>query len=244
MFSDDDLLPISALQHLVFCERQWGLIHLEQVWSENFLTAKGRELHERTHEAAAESRGDVRTARGLKVHSLRLGLSGQTDVVEFHRVAPSAGLSAAADGPDSLELPGVSGRWRAVVVEYKRGKPKVDRCDEVQLCAQALCLEEMWQVRLAAGAIFYGRPRRRLPVAFDAVLRDQTEAAARRLHELTARGETPPPRLGKHCKSCSLVGLCLPKPVGQGRSAARYVAACIEAALAGSDERAGERDES
>jgi len=127
-YAEDDLLPLSGLQHLVFCERQWALIHIEQMWSENRLTAEGRALHDRAHDAGSESRPGLRIARGLRLRSLRLGLSGQADVVEF-RAAPSG-----------VSLPAENGLWQPFPVEYKRGRPKPDHCDHVQLCAQALCL--------------------------------------------------------------------------------------------------------
>jgi CRISPR-associated exonuclease Cas4 len=187
LYDEADLLPLSALQHLMFCERQCALIHIEQAWQENRLTAEGRVMHERAHEGGSESRGLVRTARGLRVRSLRLGLIGQADVVEFPK--------------DSPPLP----------VEYKRGKPKANRCDEVQLCAQAMCLEEMLGVAVPCGALFYGKPRRRTEVVFDAGLRKLTETTAARLHALIHRGETPPPVYEKKCESCSLMTLCQPK---------------------------------
>ncbi len=145
-YAEDDLIPISALQHLIFCERQCALIHVEQAWDENRFTAEGRIMHERVHEAGEDSRGTVRVARGLSLRSLRLGLIGKADVVEFHRVE--------------------RGRWRPFPVEHKRGKPKPDESDKVQLCAQALCLEEMLGAEVPSGAIFYGRTRHRLEVAF------------------------------------------------------------------------------
>jgi CRISPR-associated exonuclease Cas4 len=135
MFTEAELLPLSALQHLAFCERQWGLIHLEQVWDENRLTVEGRHLHERADEPASENRRDLRIARGLRIRSLRLGLVGRADVVEFHRLPQEDEPST-----DTLTLAGVAGRWRPLPVEYKRGRPKADAWDEVQLCAQALCL--------------------------------------------------------------------------------------------------------
>jgi len=134
MYSEDDLLPISGLQHLHFCERQWGLIHLEQQWEENRLTAEGRLLHDRVHDAGSEVRPSVVTARGLHLHSVRLGLTGVADVVEFQQAdAGVAGTIQLADRP---------GWWRVFPIEYKRGRPKADACDEVQLCAQAMSLEE------------------------------------------------------------------------------------------------------
>jgi CRISPR-associated exonuclease Cas4 len=133
VFSEDELLPISALQHLAFCERQWALIHLEGAWAENQLTAEGRVMHDRAHEPGTESRGDIRISRGLRLRSLRLGLSGIADVVEFHRCGRP-------DDADGIRLLGVSGSWAPFPVEYKRGRPKSGPFDEIQLCAQALCL--------------------------------------------------------------------------------------------------------
>ncbi len=213
MLSEADLLPISALQHLIFCERQCALIHIEQQWTENRFTAEGRIMHERVHEAAAESRGEVRIVRGLRLRSLQLGLIGIADVVELHR-DPDQGVAVA----------GISGQWRPFPVEYKRGKPKANACDEVQLCAQAMCLEEMLDCAIASGALFYGRTRRRKDIAFDAALRETVTDAASRLHALVAAGITPPAEYGKKCESCSLQDICLPKV---RRSAQAYLQSAI-----------------
>ncbi|MBN2559321.1 MAG: CRISPR-associated protein Cas4 [Phycisphaerae bacterium] len=203
MYKEDQLLPISALQHLLFCERQCALIHIEQAWTENRLTVEGRIMHDKVHNGADESRGAVRIARGLRLRSLGLGLTGQADVVEFHRQTV--------------------GSWQPFPVEYKRGRPKPEACDEVQLCAQALCLEEMLGVEIPEGAIFYGQPRRRHPVAFDQALRAQTESAARRLRDLLTAGVTPPAAYEKKCRNCSLLNLCMPKTAGRQKSAAGYL---------------------
>jgi CRISPR-associated exonuclease Cas4 len=211
MYSEDDLLPLSALQHLAFCERQWGLIHLEQQWSENRLTAEGRQMHERAHEGEDELRDGVRICRSLRLRSLRLGIAGAADVVEFR---PSSG-----------------GRPQPYPIEYKHGRPKPGPWDEVQLCAQALCLEEMTQSSVPEGAIFYGQPRRRSVVLFDTELRAETERLCARLHELQSAGETPPPAPAPHCEKCSLKDACLPKPINR-RSAARYNARVVASILA------------
>jgi CRISPR-associated exonuclease Cas4 len=215
MYSEDDLLPLSGLQHLAFCERQWGLIHIEQAWSENRLTAEGREMHERAHEAGSESRPGVRVAHGLRVRSLRLGVSGEADVVEFR--ASAVGVS----------LPGEDGLWQPFPVEYKRGRPKPDHCDLVQLCAQALCLEEMFCGDVPAGAVFYGTPRRRLDVEFSPGLRAETEALAARMHELYRVRVTPRAAYGPKCEKCSLLALCMPKNCGGGGRVARYLAGAL-----------------
>jgi CRISPR-associated exonuclease Cas4 len=224
MYVEDDLLPLSALSHLVFCERRTALIHLEQVWAENQLTTEGRILHERAHSQDAEMRGGLRIVRGLRIHSFRLGLVGMADVVEFNKeereiVTPT--------GRKTVRLSGSDGWWRPAPVEYKRGKPKPDRCDEVQLCAQALCLEEMLAVTITAGAIFYGRPRRRTNVTFDTPLRQETERVAVRLHELYRSARTPPAVYMKKCRSCSLLEICRPKATQVHSSASRYIAATL-----------------
>ena len=211
-FTEDDLLPLSALQHLLFCERQAALIHVERVWAENPFTIEGKYLHDRVDSGQAESRGDLRIARGLPLRSFRLGLSGKADAVELHR------LSA---GEPGATLPGVPGAWRPFPVEYKRGRPKRHRADEVQLCAQALCLEEMLGTAVPAGALFYGQTRRRLEVAFGAGLRRETEEAAARMHELFDSGVTPPPVREPKCDQCSLLEICM--PAAPARSAQRYL---------------------
>jgi len=202
MFSEDDLLPISALQHLLFCERQCALIHLEGVWAENRLTAEGRLMHGKVHDADDESRGDVRILRGLRLRSLRLGLVGQADVVELHRQGDA---------------------WIPFPVEYKRGRPKPDVCDEVQLCAQAVCLEEMLDISVPDGAIFYGQPRRRHSVVLGAALRAQTEQSVERLRALLDSGRTPPARYEAKCENCSLLNLCMPKVAGRNKSVVRFL---------------------
>ncbi len=222
MFTEDDLLPLSGLQHLLFCERQWALIHIEQQWAENRLTQEGRVLHERVHESGTEARPDVVVARGLRVRSLRLGLAGETDVVEFQRVASDSGSASG-----TVELEGRSGRWRPFPVEYKRGRPKSEAWDEVQLCAQALCLEETLGAEIPCGALYYGTNRRRTAVEFDTALRSQTEDLARRMHELYAAQVTPPAEYEKKCENCSLIERCMPKLTSGRRDVARYMAAAL-----------------
>ncbi|MEN6441441.1 MAG: CRISPR-associated protein Cas4 [Syntrophobacter sp.] len=197
MFAEADLLPISALQHLVFCPRQCALIHVERVWEENRFTAEGRVMHERVHSPATQGRGPARVEYGLQVRSLRFGLYGVADVVEFHQGVGEVATSEIVPYP----------------VEYKRGKAKKDDCDLVQLCAQALCIEEMLGVRVPSGALFYGLPRRRLEVVFNDALRERTATAANELHEMVAEGRTPLARYEKKCRSCSLMDRCMPKAI-------------------------------
>jgi len=215
-YTEDDFVLISGLQHLVFCERQWGLIHLEGIWEENRLTAEGRLLHKQADEERIEIFGDSVISRGLYIRSLRFGLYGKSDVVEFHRVRKPD-----AEGSE-CRIPGFDGLWRPLPVEYKRGRPKPDVCDEIQLCAQAFCLEEMLNVKIHVGAIFYGKPRRRFNVQFDACLREETESAIGKLHQLTQAGITPGPVNDSRCLRCSLKDICLPKATS-GKSVGRYV---------------------
>ncbi len=213
-FSEDDLLPLSALQHLLFCERQCALIHIEQAWAENQYTAEGRILHERVDTPHSESRGEVRSATGLALRSLRLGLTGRADVVEFHR--------RMAPGEHGAFL------WQPLPVEYKRGRPKKQDWDKVQLCAQALCLEEMLGVDVTEGALFYGKTRRRVNVAFDCALRIKTEDTAARLHTLIKLRRTPAPIYSKACENCSFLESCLPQTLSRGLSVRKYLKEVVE----------------
>ena len=212
IYSEDDLLSISALQHLMFCERRCALVHIENVWEENIFTAEGHNLHDKVHDAAGESRNDLRIARSLRLVSYRLGLSGVADVVEFHR--DEAGIT----------LDGVKGYWRAFPVEYKRGILKHDISFEVQLCAQAICLEEMLDCSIEAGAVYYGKSRRRRDVHFTPMLRATTEEAAQKLHQLFDSKITPRAKYEKKCKSCSLYDICMPKITGIAKNVQHYLA--------------------
>ena len=187
----DDLIFLSALNHYLYCPRRCALIHIEQLWDENLFTAEGRIMHDKVDTVNRESRGNIRIEYGVPMRSLRLGLIGKADVVEFHRMD--------------------DGTWMPFPVEYKRGKPKMDDCDKVQLCAQAICLEEMLNVEIKKGALYYGRTRRREDVVFDEKLRRETENAARKVHDLIESGTTPKPEYSKKCKKCSLYELCMPK---------------------------------
>lgn len=199
MYDESDYIMLSALQHYQFCPRQCALIHTEQQWAENRFTAEGKVLHERADSGAVQQKGGLRIVRTLSLCSQQLGLSGQADVVEFH-----------ADG-------------RVYPVEYKRGKPKKNRCDEIQLCAQALCLEEMLNVRIESGALFYGQQRRRKEVLFDTELRELTREVINKTHTLIQGRKTPLAEYDKKCEACSLLSLCLPKSCGSGRSVSRYL---------------------
>lgn len=209
-YSDDDLLLLSGIQHFAFCRRQWALIYIEQQWQENILTFGGRELHERADDPFfTEARGTVLITRSLPIVSYRLGLYGVADVVEFHR------------SEEGIKLKGRTGLWRPHPVEYKYGKPKFDDCDIVQLCAQAICLEEMFSSSISEGDMFYGRTRRRQRVIFDESLRKRVMELTLEMHQLFEQGVTPLPVETKACKSCSLVEICLPH-MSKRRSVRRY----------------------
>lgn len=200
--AEDTLVPISALQHYLFCPRQCALIHVEQVWAEDARTAEGRLLHEKVDAGGADRRAKVRTERGVALRSLALGVVGKADVVEFHGAPP-----------------------RPVPVEYKRGKPKPHRADEVQLCAQAICLEEMLGQPVPEGALFYGETRHRTPVAFDAELRALTARIAQDVRAMVEAQRTPPPVLMPGCRRCSLQDACQPDRLQKPASVARWLEA-------------------
>ncbi len=199
---DEDLHPISALQHMAFCPRQAGLIHLEQMWEENQRTAEGRTLHERVDEGYREFRRGLRQFSGVRVQSQILGLYGRLDVVEVEKVA---------DGPDTVAFLGLMGVWKIRPVEFKRGEPKDDDCDRVQLCAQALCLEEMTKTPIPDGSIFYGKIRRRDEVIFDSALRNRTQEIISAFDTMMRLRHLPPAVWKKGCRACSLIGICQPK---------------------------------
>lgn len=207
MTDPPDPVPLSALQHYLYCPRQCALIHVERVWAENRATAEGRVLHERAHSGEGETRPGVRIARGLPVASEEHGLTGVCDVVEIHR--------------DDQIVP----------VEYKRGKPKAHRADEVQLCAQAICLEEVFGLPtggIAEGFLFYGKRQRRTAVAFDADLRALTLSVACKVRQMKALGRTPRAACApKLCDPCSLKDLCQPKAMRLKRGTAAWFTAQV-----------------
>ena len=199
IYAEEDFLQLSGIQHFAFCRRQWALIHIEQQWQENLRTVEGGLFHSRAHdEQARERRGDLLILRGLSVSSPTLGISGKCDVVEFR-----------AD-PGGVPLAGEEGLWLPFPVEYKRGAPKSNQADELQLCAQAMCLEEMLCCPVPEGALFYGETRRRVPLTFSAQLRDMVRELLDEMHQLYRRGHTPKARRSKSCNACSLRELCLP----------------------------------
>ncbi|MFZ5808293.1 MAG: CRISPR-associated protein Cas4 [Chloroflexota bacterium] len=211
-YSPDELLPLSGIQHFLFCRRQWALIHVERQWQDNVLTAEGKLLHQRVDDPfLTETRNGVITARSVPVASYRLGLTGICDVVEF--TISSEGVS----------LPGKNGLYQPAPVEYKRGKPKPDPCDNAQLCAQAICLEEMLSVEIPAGFLYYGEIRHRVKVELNRELRRLVEEMADEMHAYFQRGYTPRVKPFKGCRSCSLAEVCLPGLQEDSVSASKYI---------------------
>lgn len=208
MYQETDCFQLSALQHYLFCPRQCGLIHLEQIWAENRYTAEGQLLHSRVDTERVETRGDRRIVSCLLIRSLRLGISGKADIVEFYKR---------------------DGVWVPFPVEYKRGRPKANDSDRVQLCAQAMCLEEMLDVEVPCGALFYGKRRRRQEVAFDRALRISTEDTAGAIHDMLTKGVTPSAKRTKKCEACSLRETCMPEKTGASHSASRYLSSVLSA---------------
>ncbi|MBP6871904.1 MAG: CRISPR-associated protein Cas4 [Bacteroidales bacterium] len=214
---EDDMLLLSGIQHIAFCERQWALIHIEQQWSENVLTVEGHHLHERVdNPVESDKRGDVIVLRAVTLSSKLLGLNGRADVVELRKVANN-------ENDNAISLDDHCGRWKVIPVEYKRGEPKPDERDEVQLCAQAMCLEEMHQVKIDFGFLYYGETRRRVEVDFSEGLRALVREYSERMHELYDQGITPLPVYKSHCKSCSLLDICLPKSLSYNNNVETYL---------------------
>lgn len=211
MYSEDDYLLLSGIQHFVFCRRQWALIHIEQQWAENYRTADGEVMHRNVHDAGfREKRGDSVITRAMAVSSPTLGVSGECDAVEFKK------------DKNGININGLEGRFRVVPVEYKRGEPKPDECDIMQLTAQALCLEEMLCCDIPKGYIFYGETRHRHEVVFTDELRERTKSMIKEMHGYYKRRYTPKVKRNRSCNACSLKDICLPV-LCSNRSAGDYV---------------------
>lgn len=217
-YKEEDYLQLSGIAHFLFCRRQWALIHIEQQWAENLLTVDGELMHKNAHDAQSHTRrGETLTVRALKIHSAKLGLSGECDVVEFRK------------SPHGVPLAMAEGLWLPYPVEYKRGTVKPNHMDEAQVCAQAMCLEEMLCCDIPEGALFYGEPRHRYPVIFSPALRQEVAETVQEMHKLFQRGSTPRVKPTKACNACSLKDLCLPKLLRQ-RSVPEYLQAQLEEA--------------
>ncbi len=215
MYEEDDYLMLSGLQHFVYCRRQWALIHIEQQWEENERTIDGQLFHKKAHDAGStEKRGNLIITRGLQIKSAKLGVSGICDVVEFHK------------SKQGITLFSFEGRWQPYPVEYKKGEPKENNADVLQLCAQAMCLEEMLLCDIPEGSLFYGQNRRRTHVEFTEELRGQVKSMLTEMHDLWKKGYTPKVKPKKGCNACSLKEICVPK-----LSKSKQVASYIEASL-------------
>lgn len=211
-YQSDELLALSGIQHFCFCRRQWALIYIEREWKENVLTVEGKLLHERTDQPFfSEVRDGVIIARSMPIASYSLGLYGVCDVVEF---SPSQ---------EGVHLPGKEGSYQPAPVEYKRGREKQDKSDEAQLCAQALCLEEMLSVTIPCGYLYYGEIRHRVEVELTKELRDLVSKISEEMHSYFERGYTPRVKPSKACKSCSLEDICMPALLGEVISASKYI---------------------
>ena len=199
-YKEEAFLQLSGLQHFQFCRRRWALIHIENQWADNYRTIDGAILHENAHDTDfRESRADRFITRGVSVFSRELGVSGQCDVLEYHR------------GKNGIPLPGKEGLWQPYPVEYKRGRPREDTADALQLCCQAMCLETMLCCDIPEGAVYYGEIRRRTSVTFTEELRGQVRAMLEAMHQMYQRGYTPKAKPTKSCNACSMKELCLPK---------------------------------
>lgn len=211
MYDEDDFLQLSGIQHFAFCRRQWALAYIELQWQENVRTVEGKLLHEKAHDVTAkEKRGDLIITRAMPVHSRQYGISGECDIVEFHKSS------------DGILLTGREGKYTVTPVEYKRGEPKVNDADRMQLMAQALCLEEMLCCEIPVGYLYYGETRHREKVEFSQELRDKTGKTFEEMHQYYTRGYTPKVRRTKSCNACSLKDICLPI-LNKNKSAAEYI---------------------
>lgn len=198
-YKEEDFIQLSGLQHFSFCRRQWALIHIENQWADNFRTADGSLLHKNAHDKGLrESRGDLIITRGMSIHSPTLGVAGECDVLELHR------------SESGIAMAGREGLWQPYPVEYKRGSGQSLEADSLQLCCQAMCLEEMLCCDIPEGALYYGEKRRRQTVAFTQVLRRAVREALAEMHQHMARGYTLKVRPTKACNACSLKDICLP----------------------------------
>lgn len=200
---EEDLIPLSAIQHMAFCPRQCALIHIERFWEENIFTAEGNLFHEKAHSKEKELRGDKLIVRGLRIRSIKLGLIGKADVVEFQR------------NGEGIKIKDFPGFWVPFPVEYKRGRKKTASWDRIQLCAQALCLEEMLKIKIEQGALYYGQTRRREEVVLERNLRLETIKTIEKTRKIIFNKIVPPPKYQKKCKTCSLKVGCLPKITGK-----------------------------
>ena len=210
-YREDEYLMLSGIQHFKFCRRQWALIHIEQQWGENVHTVMGELMHKKVHDPSVkEKRKDTILVRALPVSSKELGVSGECDLVEFHKCE------------DGITLFGHRGLYSVFPVEYKKGKPKVTEEDRLQLAAQVLCLEEMFSTEIPEGALFYGETRRREVITITEELRQEVIDMFQEMHQYFDRKYTPKMKYSKSCNACSLRDICLPR-LGKSGSVRAYI---------------------
>lgn len=224
MFTEDDFIMISALQHYVYCPRQCGLIHVDDVWQENLFTVRGDILHQKVDTDTYETRGSVKTVRGLRIHSFKYGLAGRCDVVEFHTKKTKGDsefipeyLNTVTQQPDPQPAGNIKDNIVVLPVEFKSGEPKEDISDKVQLCAQVFCLEEMLDIKINEGAFFYGKVRRRNIVEIDNELRTQTENIISAVRKIVESKIIPAAVYEQKCRNCSLQAICQPKAMNKAK---------------------------
>ena len=212
MYGEEDYLMLSGIQHFSFCRRQWALIHIEQQWDENLRTVEGNLFHQKAHDGySSEKRKDVIISRGMPVFSRKMGVSGVCDIVEFHR-----------DDEKGISIYGREGKYLVYPVEYKKGQPKEEESDLLQMAAQAMCLEEMLACDITKGYLFYGEIRRRIEVVLDEGLRQRVSDSFAEMHQYFQRRFTPKVKRTKACNACSLKNLCLPQLM-KDRSVKEYI---------------------
>jgi CRISPR-associated exonuclease Cas4 len=205
MYSDDDMLMLSGIQHFRFCPRQWALIHIEQQWDDNHLTVEGKIMHKRADDPFYRQKcGDYISLRSVSIASHELGFYGITDVVELH---------PAEDDKNVITHPHYPGLWTPYPVEYKHGRPKRNEVDEIQLATQAMCLEELYGIRIGYGALFYGETQHRIEISITEELRDIVRSCAKQMHDIFRIGKIPEITAGKYCGKCSLKNICMPETV-------------------------------
>lgn len=215
-YREEDFLMLSGIQHFCFCQRQWALIHIDMLWEENLRTAEGEIMHDKCHDSmSSESRGDILISRGLPVFSRAMGVSGECDVVEFIR------------DDNGISLSGREGRYKVYPVEYKQGSPKEHNADVFQLCAQAMCLEEMLVCEISEGALFYGETKRRTKVQFTDAMRTEVREMFELMHHYMKNSYIPKVKPTKSCNACSLKDLCLPK-LGRAGDPQKYILKNLE----------------
>jgi CRISPR-associated exonuclease Cas4 len=210
-YKEEDYLKLSGIQHFAFCRRQWALIHIENQWEENVRTVEGQIIHDKAHDKfSAEARGDILISRGMPIYSASLGISGECDVVEFHR------------SPEGINIAGKDGLFDVVPIEYKRGEEKQDEIDELQLATQAMCLEEMLCCTIPRGYLYYHETRHRVAVNISTELRKQVMEMLNEMHQMYHRGYTPHVKRAKKCNACSLKHICLPE-LSTVKSVRKYI---------------------